>query len=50
MGAMGGFVGPYLIGEIKQRTGEFGPGLVFLAGCMTASAMIVLGMRRRASS
>ncbi len=50
MGAVGGFVGPFLIGEIKQRTGEFGPGLVFLAGCMTASAVIVLGMRRQANA
>jgi ACS family tartrate transporter-like MFS transporter len=45
MGAVGGFVGPYVIGQIKQRTGEFGPGLVFLAGCMAAAAVIVLALR-----
>jgi ACS family tartrate transporter-like MFS transporter len=45
MGAVGGFVGPYLIGEIKQRTGAFAPGLVFLAGCMAAAAVVVLGLR-----
>jgi ACS family tartrate transporter-like MFS transporter len=45
LGAVGGFVGPYLIGEIKQRTGAFGPGLLFLAGCMAAAAGIVLGLR-----
>jgi MFS transporter, ACS family, tartrate transporter len=45
MGAVGGFVGPYAIGEIKQRTGEFAPGLLFLAGCMAAAAVIVLALR-----
>jgi ACS family tartrate transporter-like MFS transporter len=45
MGAVGGFVGPYVIGQIKERTGEFAPGLVFLAGCMAAAAVIVLGLR-----
>jgi ACS family tartrate transporter-like MFS transporter len=47
MGAVGGFVGPYLIGQIKERTGEFAPGLVFLAGCMAAAAAIVLGLKRK---
>jgi ACS family tartrate transporter-like MFS transporter len=45
MGAVGGFVGPYMIGRIKERTGEFGPGLVFLAACMAAAAVIVFGLR-----
>lgn len=49
MGAVGGFVGPYLIGAIKERTGEFGPGLAFLSGCMGAAALIVLAMRRGAA-
>lgn len=48
MGALGGFVGPYVIGAIRERTGEFGPGLVFLAGCMAAAALIVVALRRRA--
>jgi len=34
-----------MIGRIKERTGEFGPGLVFLAGCMAAAAVIVFGLR-----
>jgi ACS family tartrate transporter-like MFS transporter len=46
MGAFGGFVGPYLIGQIKERTGEFAPGLMVLAGCLTAAAGIVLVLRR----
>jgi MFS transporter, ACS family, tartrate transporter len=45
MGAVGGFVGPYLIGEIKERTGEFAPGLLLLAACMVAAAAIVLVLR-----
>src|SRR6476659_1001939 len=32
MGAVGGFVVPYLIGRIKEGTGEFTPGLLLLAG------------------
>jgi MFS transporter, ACS family, tartrate transporter len=45
MGAVGGFVGPYLIGYIKQRTGEFEPGLLLLAGFLVAALVIVLGLR-----
>ena len=45
MGAVGGFVGPYLIGNIKERTGEFAPGLLLLAGSLSAAAIIVLGLR-----
>jgi MFS transporter, ACS family, tartrate transporter len=48
MGAVGGFVGPYLIGDIKQRTGEFAPGLLVLAGSLTAAAVIVLALRSTA--
>jgi ACS family tartrate transporter-like MFS transporter len=50
MGAFGGFVGPYLIGSIKERTGEFAPGLLLLAGLMATSAVIVLGLRAVASA
>jgi ACS family tartrate transporter-like MFS transporter len=48
MGAFGGFVGPYLIGEIKERTGQFAPGLLLLAGLMLLAAVIVLGLRAAA--
>ena len=43
--AFGGFVGPYLIGNIKERTGEFAPGLVILAGSLVTAAVIVLTLR-----
>jgi MFS transporter, ACS family, tartrate transporter len=45
MGAVGGFVGPYLIGDIKQRTGSFTPGLLVLAGSLLAAVVIVLAIR-----
>jgi ACS family tartrate transporter-like MFS transporter len=45
MGAVGGFVGPYLIGTIRERTGEFTPGLLVLAGFLVAAAVIVVGLR-----
>jgi ACS family tartrate transporter-like MFS transporter len=48
MGAVGGFVGPYLIGTIKERTGEFAPGLLLLAALMATATIIVLGLRAKA--
>jgi ACS family tartrate transporter-like MFS transporter len=45
LGAAGGFVGPYLIGDIKERTGEFATGLLVLGGSLMAAAVIVLGLR-----
>jgi ACS family tartrate transporter-like MFS transporter len=49
MGAVGGFVGPYLIGNIKERTGDFAPGLLLLAVCLVAAVVIVLGLRATAA-
>jgi ACS family tartrate transporter-like MFS transporter len=46
MGAFGGFVGPYLIGRVKQSTGEFTPGLLLLAGSLLAAAALAGGLRR----
>ena len=45
MGAFGGFVGPYLIGRVKERTGEFTPGLLLLAGFLLAAVVVVVGVR-----
>jgi MFS transporter, ACS family, tartrate transporter len=45
MGAVGGFVGPYLIGTVKERTGSFAPGLLMLAVFLLAAVVIVMGMR-----
>jgi ACS family tartrate transporter-like MFS transporter len=48
MGAVGGFVGPYLIGRVKERTGEFTPGLLLLAGFLVAAVVVVVGVRTAA--
>jgi ACS family tartrate transporter-like MFS transporter len=48
MGALGGFVGPYLIGRVKQNTGLFTPGLLLLAGSLLAAAALAGGLRRAA--
>lgn len=46
MGAIGGFVGPYLLGVVKERTGDFATGLLILVGVLVAAAAIALGMKR----
>ena len=48
MGAVGGFVGPFLIGTVRERTGSFTPALLLLAGCLVAAAVIALGLRSTA--
>lgn len=48
MGAVGGFVGPYLLGELKQRTGSFTPGLLLLAAAQVTAMVVVLGLRTAA--
>jgi len=45
MGAIGGFVGPYLLGRAKQSSGEFTPGLLLLAGSLLAAAALAAGLR-----
>ncbi|HEX5386473.1 MAG TPA: MFS transporter [Gemmatimonadales bacterium] len=46
MGALGGFVGPYLLGVVKDRTGSFAGGLVVTALMLVAAAVVVLSLRR----
>ena len=44
LGALGGFVGPYLVGWAKETTGSFSTGLILL-GCgalMNAAAVLIL--------
>jgi ACS family tartrate transporter-like MFS transporter len=45
MGAVGGFVGPYLIGEVREQTGSFTMGLLLLALFLVAAVVIVMGLR-----
>jgi len=41
-GNLGGYVGPFVVGWIKDSTGSFEAGLYFLAGCALACAVITL--------
>lgn len=45
IGALGGFVGPYAVGLIKDATGSFTGGLLFLAALLFMSAIATLRMR-----
>ena len=49
MGAVGGFVGPYVLGQVKQQTGSFTGGLLILGACLVAAVVIVMELRRRSS-
>jgi MFS transporter, ACS family, tartrate transporter len=40
VGNVGGFTGPFLVGWIKDSTGNFDSGLYALAGCMLLAAVI----------
>jgi len=44
-GNAGGFVGPYLIGYLTDKTGGFGASLLFLAACSVASGLLILCVR-----
>jgi ACS family tartrate transporter-like MFS transporter len=44
MGALGGFVGPYLLGVVKDRTGSFQGALLTLAGALVGAAVVACGL------
>ncbi|MEO8313777.1 MAG: MFS transporter [Pseudomonadota bacterium] len=48
MGSLGGFVGSYAVGWIKQVTGGFTGGLLFLAGLLVFAGAATLVLRRAA--
>ena len=45
IGNVGGFVGPYLMGWIRDATGGFTAGLLTLAAILVLGALIVLGLQ-----
>ncbi len=47
MGAVGGFVGPFVLGQVKERTGSLAGGLLILAGSLALAIVIVMGLRSR---
>ena len=45
VGNIGGFLGPYLMGFVKDQTGRFAAGLFVLAGTLVVGAGIALATR-----
>ena len=45
-GNIGGFVGPYVTGWIKETTGSFTGAWVYLAGSMTLAGLLILTLRK----
>ena len=50
IGNLGGFLGPYVIGLVRSRTGEFRGGLLVVAGGLALSGVLVLLVRTKESS
>ena len=45
IGTFGGFVGPYLMGVLKDATGEFVTGILAMAAIMAATTMLSAGLK-----
>ena len=43
---VGGFVGPTMIGAMKDRFGTHGPAFMVLGGCAIVAALLAIGLRR----
>jgi ACS family tartrate transporter-like MFS transporter len=48
VGSLGGFVGPTMVGYVREVTGGFTGGLLFLAGLLVVAALGTLVLRRSA--
>ena len=48
IGNLGGFVGPSMIGWLKQRTGSFAGGLYFVGLLLVIAAAVTLVLAQRA--
>ena len=46
-GNLGGFVGPYLTGWIRQTTGSFAGAMVYLAASLAAAGFLILTLKRQ---
>jgi MFS transporter, ACS family, tartrate transporter len=47
LGALGGFVGPYLTGRLRDTTNSFASGLYLIGALALAAAMLSLAVRRQ---
>jgi ACS family tartrate transporter-like MFS transporter len=45
LGSLGGFVGPYAVGLVREVSGSFAGGLLFLAALLAASSLLTLRLR-----
>jgi ACS family tartrate transporter-like MFS transporter len=48
LGSIGGFVGPFAVGLVKDATGSFTGGLLLLSALLVASAVATMGLKRSA--
>jgi MFS transporter, ACS family, tartrate transporter len=44
-GNLGGFFGPYILGLLSDRSGDFGSGLLYISACSFAAGLLVLRIR-----
>ena len=49
IGNLGGFVGPYVTGWVKQQTGSFAGAMLYLAASLAAAGLLILTLRREAA-
>ena len=45
VGNIGGFAGPYVVGYVREATGDFAAGLWLMAGCLVVAAAIAFALR-----
>jgi ACS family tartrate transporter-like MFS transporter len=46
MGNLGGFVGPYLTGWVRQTTGSFAGAMLYLAISLAAAGLLILTLKK----
>jgi MFS transporter, ACS family, tartrate transporter len=46
MGNLGGFVGPYVTGWVRQTTGSFAGAMLYLAASLAAAGLLILTLRK----
>jgi len=46
IGNLGGFVGPYAMGKIRDTTGSFTVGIMFLVVCLLSAAVLLMTLRK----
>jgi len=45
MGNLGGFVGPYVIGYLTDKTGAYAAGIYYLMACGILGGLVVMVLR-----